>query len=159
MNCPRCGAPVDGKKPSCNYCGGPLPAGLVDHELRKKVCTTFIKSVEKDLEGVVTPSIIIVIVLTVFLLPIAYMEAKYWGATTLVAVIVTVVVAFAGLAGAGGLQEYVQRRRFGKVIRSQIENFIEGQEMAREEFIAIAREVVKDDGPLVQGLNDLYSQM
>ena len=159
MNCPRCGAPVDGKKPTCDYCGGPLPAGLVDHESRKKLCTTFIKSVEKDLEGIVTPSIIIVIVLTVLLLPVAYMAAKYLGATTLSAAIVTAAVAFTGLVGAGGLQVYEQHRKIKKVTINQIENFIEGQEMTREEFIMIAREVLKEDGPLVQGLDDLYSQM
>jgi hypothetical protein len=157
MNCPRCGAPVDGKKPSCDYCGGPLPAGLVDHESRKKVCTSFIRSVEKDLEGIVTPSIIIVIVLTVLLLPVAYLAAKYLGATTLSAAVLTAVVAFTGLVGAGGLYVYEQRKRFGKVTINQIENFIEGQEMTREEFITIAREVLKEDGPLVQGLDDLYT--
>lgn len=157
MNCPRCGAPVDGQKPSCDYCGGPLPASLVDHESRKRACTTFIKSVEKDLEEIVTPSIIIVIVLTVLLLPVAYLASKYLGTTTLFAAVLTAVVAFTGLVGAGGLQEYEQRRRFGKIIRAQIGNFIQEQEMTREEFITNAHEVLKKDSPLLQGLDDLYT--
>ena len=157
MNCPRCGAPVDGQKPSCDYCEGPLPASLVDHESRKKACTTFIKSVEKDLEEIVTPSMIMVIVLTVLLLPVSYLTAKYLGTTTLFAAVLTAVVAFTGLIGAGGLHEYEQRKRFGKVTITQIENFIEEQEMTREEFITNAHEVLKKDSPLLQGLDDLYT--
>jgi hypothetical protein len=134
-----------------------LPASLVDHESRKSACTNFIKSVEKDLEEIVTPSIIIVVVLTVLLLPVAYLAAKYLGTTTLFAAVLTAVVAFTGLVGAGGLQEYEQRKRFGKVIRAQIENFVQEQEMTREEFITNAHEVLKKDSPLLQGLDDLYT--
>jgi hypothetical protein len=155
QSCVHCGAPRQGREDRCTFCGG-LLRGPDDDDLRV-ACRTFIEAMNKDLDDLATPRVVIGFVLAFAVIPVTYFVAKGFGAGLWEAVVCTVFIGLAAIVVAGVNLTAEQKRRFREVLRPQIDRFLTTHQMRREEFLVAAREALDKGSTLLGHIDDLYA--
>lgn len=154
-SCPTCGAPLPARAVACEFCGSQARPPLDDEDL-KLACRTFVDALEKDISELATPRVVIGFLLFLLSIPAAYFVTKALGAGIWEAVLVTVFVGLAAMVAAGINLVSEEGRRFRRVLRPQVEEFLRRHGMGREEFLLVAHGTLKPSSSLLKHLDDLY---
>jgi hypothetical protein len=153
-SCPGCGASVDAGRARCIYCGAAVREPSDDN--LRKACAAFIQALESDLEGITSVRVLIGFLLCFATFPATYFVARWLGAGTAEAIVVTAFIGLGALVAAGLNLGAEQKRRFREVLRPQVDNFLLRNHVRKDQFLVVARETLKKGSTLLGQLDDLY---
>jgi hypothetical protein len=155
-SCPNCGGPLDDRMLECEYCRSKFGTALREEELRES-CLMFIESMNKRLSGLFSMRLLLIFTIGVVLCPVGvyflvdFYEGSTWFKWSLVGV-----TALAGMVIMGCAVGMEESRMYRKELQPRIEDFLEKNKLQREEFLAIARTVLKKGDPLFEQLDRLF---
>jgi hypothetical protein len=140
----------------CEYCKSKFGSAVSEEELRES-CLMFIESMNKRLSGLFSTRLLLVFTIGVILCPVGvYFLVDFYEGSTTVKWVLVVVTVLAGLVVMGVAVGQEEARMYKKELQPRIEDFLEKNNLQREEFLAIARSVLKKDDPLFEQLDRLF---
>jgi hypothetical protein len=156
-NCPNCGAALEGRRVRCAYCGTWVQKVVSEDELRDS-CVFLIDSMNKSLESTSTAKLIGVFIVCVLLLPLGvFFLSQYMGSGLALKLVLSGLTLLAGLVAFGFVITLEQSRLFKKELQPRIRRFLERNDLAPEEFLAMARDHLKESDPLYEHLDRLIA--
>jgi hypothetical protein len=155
-SCPNCGGPLDDRMLKCEYCRSKFGSALSEEELRES-CLMFIESMNKRLSDLFSTRMLLIFVIGVVLCPVGvYILVKFYEGGTILRWSLVGVTVLAGLVTLGVAVGQEESRVYRKELQPRIEDFLEKNKLQREEFLAIARSVLKKGDPLFEQLDQLF---
>jgi hypothetical protein len=155
-SCPNCGGPLDDRKLECEYCKSKFGSAVSEEELRES-CLMLIESMNKRLSDLFSARLLFVFAFGVVLCPVGvYFLVNFYEGSTLLKWSLVGVTVLAGLVIMGCVVGMEESRVYRKELQPRIEDFIEKNKLQREEFLAIARSVLKKGDPLFEQLDQLF---
>jgi hypothetical protein len=154
-NCPSCGAPLEGRMLRCGYCKTEFGPRLTEEELEES-CMMFIESMNKSLSEIISTKLVLIFTIGVILCPVGvYFLVKFFDGSTLLKWGLTGLTVLAGMILFGFSISQEETRMYKKELKPRIQRFLEKNKLQPEEFLSIARRVLKEGDPLFQHLDEL----
>jgi hypothetical protein len=139
----------------CEYCRSKFGQALSEEELRES-CLMLIESMNKRLSDLFSTRLLLVFVIGVVLCPVGvYFLVKFYEGGTILRWSLVGVAVLAGLVVMGVKVGQEESRMYKKELQPRIEDFLEKNKLQPEEFLAIARSVLKKGDPLFEHLDRL----
>ena len=155
-NCPSCGAPLKGRMLRCGYCKTEFGPTLSEKELEES-CMMLIESMNKSLSEIISAKLVLIFMIGVVLWPVGvYFLVKFFDGSTLVKWGLTGLTALVGMILFGFSVSQEETRMYRKELKPRIQSFLRKNKLQPEEFLSIARGVLKKDDPLFQHLDELF---
>jgi hypothetical protein len=155
-SCPNCGGALDDRMLECEYCRSKFGSALSEEELRES-CLMFIESMNKRLSGLFSMRLLLIFVIGVVLCPVAvYFLVKFYEGGTILRWSLAGGTVLTGLVVMGCAVGMEESRVYRKELQPRIEDFLEKNKLQPEEFLAIARSVLKKEDPLFEQLDRLF---
>lgn len=155
-SCPNCGGPLDGRMLECEYCKSKFGPALSEEELRES-CLMLIESMNKRLSDLFSARLLLIFVFGVVLCPIGvYFLVSFYEVSTFLKWSLVGVTVLAGMVMLGCGVGMEETRMYKKELQPRIEDFLEKNQLQREEFLAIARSVLKKGDALFEQIDRLF---
>ena len=155
-SCPNCGGPLDDGVLECEYCRTRFESTLSEEALRES-CLMFIESMNKRLSDLFSMRLLLIVVIGVVLCPAGvYILVKFYEGGTILRWSLAGVTLLAGLVVMGCAVGMEESRIYKKELQPRIEHFLKKNKLQPEEFLAIARSVLKKGDPLFEHLDRLF---
>ena len=155
MNCPSCGAPLEARQRRCEYCKTQFESTLSEKELEES-CMMLIESMNKSLSELISTKLILIFTIGVVLCPVGvFFLVKFFDGSTLLKWGLTGVAVLAGLIIFGFSISQEEKRMYREDLEPRIQSFLEKNNLQPEEFLSIARGVLKKGDPLFQHLDKI----
>jgi hypothetical protein len=154
-NCPNCGASLSGRMVKCDFCETQIRQVVSEEELQDS-CIVLIESMNETMGGIMSPLIIMVFIGVVILLPVGvYFLTKFYHGSTFSIWGLTGAALLSGMIVFGFFIIQEETRVFKRELKPRIWSFLQRNEMAPEEFLSIARSVLKKGDPLYKHIDRL----
>jgi hypothetical protein len=116
-----------------------------------------IESMNKRLSGLFSTRMLLVFAIGVVLCPVGvYFLVDFYEGSTVLKWGLVGVTALAGMVIMGCAAGMEESRVYRKELQPRIEDFLEKNKLQPEEFLAIARSVLKKEDPLFEQLDQLF---
>ena len=149
--CANCSAPLRSYSGGCEFCGA-----KIEGEVNNDVTIAFIKSIDEELRGLVTPITYVSFIFLVAVFPLgSYFLTRFLGGKAIAGFIVAVFLGAVGFLLFGGVIGMESDKFFVKKTLPQIRDFQNKFHIETEEFIETAKNVLNKDNGLMQYLHRL----
>jgi hypothetical protein len=150
-NCSNCSAPLRSYSGRCEFCGA-----KVEGEADNDVTVAFIKSIDEELRGLMTPITYVSFIFLVAVFPLSsYFLTRFLGGKAIAGFIVAVFLCAVGFLLFGGVIGMESNKFFAKQTLPQVRDFQKKYQIESEEFIETAKAVLTKDNGLSQYLHRL----
>ncbi|MBW1742938.1 MAG: hypothetical protein JRJ47_05850 [Deltaproteobacteria bacterium] len=154
-SCPNCGGSLDDRMLECEYCRSKFGAALSEEELRES-CLMLIESMNKRLSDLFSARLLLIFVIGVVLCPVGvYFLVKFYEGGTILRWSLVGVAALGGMVIMGCAIGMEESRIYRKELQPRIQGFLKKNKLQPEEFLAIARSVLKKGDSLFEHLDRL----
>lgn len=154
-SCPNCGGALDDRMLECQFCKSKFGSALSEEELRES-CLMLVESMNKRLSGISSARLVLSFTIGVVLCPVGvyFLVSFYDGGTVLKWALAGATV-LAGFVVLGCMVSQEESSMYKEELQPRIQSFLEKHKLQPEEFLAIARSVLKKGDPLLEHLDRL----
>ena len=147
---------MDGRMLECEYCRSKFGPSLSEEALRES-CLMLIESMNKRLSDLFSARLLLIFVFGVVLCPVGvYFLVNFYEVSTILKWSLVGMTVLAGLIVMGCAVGMEESRMYRKELQPRIEDFLEKNQLQREEFLAIARSVLKKGDALYEQIDRLF---
>src|SRR5690242_9892133 len=137
-NCSNCSAPLRSYSRRCEFCGA-----KTEGEASNDITVAFIKSIDEELRGLVTPVTYVSFIFLVAVFPLgSYFLTRFLGGKALAGFIVAEFLCAVGFLLFGGVISMESDKFFAKQTLPQIRDFQKKYQIESEEFIETTKSVL-----------------
>jgi hypothetical protein len=154
-SCPNCGGPLDDGMLECEYCRTRFESTL-SAEALKESCLMLIESMNQSLSGISSTMLVLTFTIGVVLCPVGvYLLVKFLDGSTMLKWGLAGATVLAGLIVLGCVVSKEESKMYTDELHPRIQKFLEKNRLQPEEFVVIARSVLKKGDPLFEHLDRL----
>jgi len=155
VNCPKCSAALPKNASVCPYCSAQFEKAPLTPEVRG-ACVALIRSANKSLADVSSRRLLLSLLLGVIAAPaLLFFLARTLGAGLITASVLACAALLAGLLIVGFMVPAEEDKKFNDELKPRILAFAAKNEVSVEEFLAIAKQELKENAPLLRQLDKL----
>ena len=155
-SCPNCGGSLDDRMLECEYCKSKFGPALSEEELRES-CLMLIESMNKRLSDNFSAILLLIFAIGIVVCPVGvYFLVDFYEGSTMLKWGLVIVTALTGLVIMGCAVGMEESRIYKKELQPRIQHFLKKNKLQPEEFLAIARSVLKKGDPLFEHLDRLF---
>lgn len=153
--CPHCGAPLEGRMVACQYCGAQVKNVVSEGDIRES-CIALIESMNKSLESIVSGKILACFIAGFVLVPVlVYFLIGHFGGSLFLRWGLSIGSAVLGMVFFGFMLSLEQSKMFKGELKQRVQKFLRRNDLKPEEFLSIARSVLKKNDPMFEHLDRL----
>jgi|GEM_PF-1711157 len=140
---------------SCQYCGGMLKNVVTEEDIRES-CIALIESMNKSLESIVSGKILAYFIAGIVFVPVSvYFLVGHFDGGLILRWGLSFSAALIGIVLFGFILSLEQSKMFKGELKQRVQKFLRRNELKTEEFLSIARSVLKKSDPMFEHLDRL----